>query len=256
MSGLLKDKRGVILGVANRRSLAWGIADRFYQEGARFTVVYQNEKFSKSVKALMSPLKGCSSHTCDVSSDAEIDELFIKLEKEFGQIDFLVHSIAYAPPRELKGHFYEVSREGFLQTLDISAFSLTRLSQKAQDLMKNGGSIITMTSLGGWHILPRYHVMGVAKAALESSLRYLAADLGVQGVRVNGISAGPIPTLSAKGIRSFSKIMQVHKARSPLRRNAKLSDVASTALYLASDLSENITGEIIFVDSGYHVIGI
>lgn len=252
----LKGKKGVILGVANARSIAWAIAQRFHEEGAKFILTYQNEKIGRPVKNLASKLNHCPTFPCDVSSDSQMDELFEQIKKEYGEIDFLVHSLAFAPPKELRGPFYDVSREGFRSTLEVSAFSLTALSQRAAPLMKNGGSILTITSMGAWRIVPHYHVMGVAKSALEASLRYLAADLGPQNIRVNGISPGPIRTVSAMGIQRFSQMLKTHKERSPLRKISKASDTAETAVFLTTQASENITGEIIFVDSGYHVIGI
>jgi len=253
---LLKDKKGVIFGVANQRSIAWAIAQKFHQEGAKFVLTYQNEKIGKTVKALTSKLNHCPTVCCDVTSDQQIENAFHHVKQEFGTIDFLIHSIAYAPPKELKGKFSHVSREGFHTTMEISAFSLTALAQKALPLMEKGGSIITITSMGGWRIIPSYHVMGVAKAALESTVRYLSNDLGPKNIRVNGISPGPIRTVSAMGIRRFSQMLKTHKERSPLRKNVKASDTADVALFLAGDSSQNITGEIIFVDSGYHIIGI
>ena len=253
---LLKDKKGIIFGVADRRSIAWAIAQKFSEEGATFFLSYQNEKLGKRVKTLASKLPHCTTIVCDVLSQEQLEHVFQAVKEKYGHIDFIVHSIAYAPPKELKGPFTDVSREGFLATMEISAFSLTAIIQKAVPLMNKGGSVIAMSSLGGWRIVPNYHVMGVAKSALESSVRYLAADLGTKNIRINAVSPGPIKTLSAMGIRKFSKILQTHKDRSPMRRNVKASEVANTALFLASDLSENVTGEIIFTDSGYHVIGI
>ncbi len=252
----LKGKKGVILGVANARSIAWAVAQKFHEEGAKFTITYQNDRIGRVVKNLATKLNHTPTFACDVNSDEQINALFEHIKNEYGSIDFLVHSIAYAPPKDLKGHFYEVSREGFRETLEVSAFSLTALAQRAVPLMKNGGSIITMTSMGGWRIVPNYHVMGIAKSALESSLRYLAADLGTKNIRVNGISSGPIRTVSAKGIRKFASMLKTHKERSPLRRTSKASDTAQAAVFLSSDQSTNITGEVLFVDSGYHVIGI
>ncbi|MBI1869653.1 MAG: enoyl-ACP reductase [Chlamydiae bacterium] len=253
---LLKDKKGIILGVANSRSIAWSIAQAFHDEGARFAMTCQNEKIAKNVRRLASKLSSCPLLSCDVTSNEQIENVFQFLKQEFGTIDFLIHSIAYAPPKELRAKFTDVSREGFATTLEITAFSLTAVIQKAIPLMPKGGSIMTLTSLGGWRIVPNYHVMGVAKSALESSVRYLANDLGEQNIRVNGISPGPIRTVSAMGIRRFSQMLKTHQERSPLRRNVKGSDVAKSAIFLASDASSNITGEILFVDAGYHIIGI
>lgn len=253
---LLKDKKGIIFGVANARSIAWAIAQKFHEEGAKLVLTYQNEKIGKTVQKLASKLKGCSTIACDVLDDGQIDQVFQFLKQKFHHIDFLVHSIAYAPPQELKKPFSEVSRKGFETTTQVSAFSLTALVQGALPLLEKGGSIITLTSMGGWCIVPNYHVMGVAKAALEASIRYLANDLGALNIRVNGISPGPIRTVSAMGIRRFAQVLKHHKDRSPLRRNAKASDTADVAVFLASDRASNITGEIIFADSGYHIIGI
>jgi enoyl-[acyl-carrier protein] reductase I len=253
---LLKDKKGIIFGVADRRSIAWAVAQKFSEEGASFFLSYQNEKMGKRAKMLASKLPHCTTIACDVLSQEQLEHVFQTVKEKYGHIDFIVHSIAFAPAKELKGPFTDVSREGFLTTLEISAFSLTAIIQKALPLMNRGASVTAMSSLGGWRIVPNYHVMGVAKSALESSVRYLAADLGPKNIRINAISPGPIKTLSAMGIRKFSKILQTHKDRSPMRRNVKTSEVANTALFLASDLSENVTGEIIFTDSGYHVIGI
>lgn len=253
---LLNGKKGMILGVANKRSIAWAIAEKFHQNGARFVMTYQNERVGRNVKKLASALSDCPTVCCDVTSDDQIEGAVQFTKNLFGSIDFIIHSIAYAPPQDLKGKFSNVSREGFRIALEVSAYSLTAIVKKAFYVLHKGASIITITSGGSWRVIPTYHVMGIAKAALESSVRYLSADLGQYGIRVNGISSGPIRTISAMGIRRFSKILDTHRERSPLHRRTKPSEVADAAAYLASDLSSNVTGDILFVDSGYHVIGI
>lgn len=253
---VLKDKRGIIFGVTNKRSIAWGIAQKFYDEGAKLILTYQNEKIGQHVKRLASELNYSSTIGCDVSLDYQIDQVFQHAQNRFGMIDFVVHCIAYTSPEEFKKPYYAISRESFLRTLDISAYSLTAIAKKAAPLMTRGGSIIALTSLGGWQVIPHYHIMGVAKAALDCSVRYLANDLGRSGIRVNGISSGPIKTVSAVGIPRFSKILKTHKDRSPIGKDIKPSDIGDAAVFLASDAAKHVTGDTIFVDCGYHIVGI
>lgn len=253
---LLRGKRGLIFGVANRRSIAWGIAQALARSGARLALAYQGERLRDKVEELSRELPGDTPlYSCDVTRDEEIAAAFEGVQRDLGGLEILVHSIAYADRKDLERDFVETSRQGYLLAQEISAYSLGALTREAAKLMTAGGSIITLTYLGGERVIPRYNVMGVAKAALESAVRYLAYDLGLRKIRVNGISAGPINTLAARGIAGFTEIFDVVAARSPLKRNVELREVADTALFLASDLSSGITGEVIFVDCGYHVMG-
>ncbi len=254
---LLRGKRGLVFGVANRRSIAWEIAQALSRSGASLAFAYQGERLKEKVEELTRELPGPPPlYSCDVTREEEIAAAFEGVRKDLGGLEVLVHSIAYAPKEDLERPFVETSRRGFLQALEVSAFSLAALSREASKLMTSGGSIITLTYLGGERVIPRYNVMGTAKAALESSVRYLAYDLGSKGIRVNAISAGPINTLAARGISGFSEIFDVVASRSPLKRNVEPREVAGAALFLASDLSSGITGEVVFVDCGYHVMGI
>jgi enoyl-[acyl-carrier protein] reductase I len=256
VEGLLEGKRGLVFGVANRRSIAWGIAQALARAGARLAFTYQGERLRDKVEELVKELDGPPPlYSCDVTRDGEISAAFEGVERDLGGLEILVHAVAYAERQDLERAFVETSRAGFLLAHEVSAYSLTALAREATKRMTAGGSIITLTYLGGERVVPRYNVMGVAKAALESSVRYLASDLGPKGIRVNGISAGPINTLAARGIAGFTEIFDVVSARSPLKRNVDLREVADTALFLASDLSSGITGEVIFVDCGYHIMG-
>ena len=252
---LLEGKKALIFGVANQRSIAWGIAQAFHEHGAEIGFSYSSPRLEKRVRPLAEEIGVDFVELCDVTVDADIDGVFRKAAERFGRIDVLVHSIAYAPQAELEGRFIDASREGFRTALDISAFSLVALTRGALPLMANGGSVICMTYYGAVKVVPHYNVMGVAKAALEASTRYLAADLGPQNVRVNAISAGPIKTLSAAGVAGFRKMLGYVEERAPLRRNVDQSEVGNTALWLASDLSSGVTGEVVYVDAGYHILG-
>ena len=252
---LLEGKKGLIVGVANKRSIAWSIAESLHREGARLAFNYQGERLEENVRSLAQELKGSIVHPCDVTKEDEIDALFARVKEEFGRLDVLVHCVAFARKEDLDGAFLATTRDGFKTALDISAYSLTALARAAAPLMEGGGSVIALTYLGSEKAVPGYNVMGVAKAALESSIRYLACDLGKQNIRVNGISSGPISTLAARGVPGFTKMLQIVRERSPLPRNTEPAEVGDTALFLASSLSRGITGEVIFVDNGYHIMG-
>lgn len=254
--GLLDGKKGVIFGVANNKSIAYAIAKKFREEGAELGFTYAGEALKKRVEPISEELSGKFCVQCDVSSDEEIKNTFEVVKEKFGKIDFLVHSIAFAPASDLKGRFIETSREGFKIALDISAYSLVALCKAAEELFNEDASVITMTYYGSEKVVTNYNVMGVAKAALESSVRYLACDLGEKGVRINAISAGPIKTLAASGISGFKNILSSIMDKSPLRRNITAEDVAKTAVYLASNLSSGVTGGTIFADSGYNILGV
>lgn len=252
---LLDGKKALIFGVANKHSIAWAIAERFQREGADVGLSYAIPQLEKRVKPLAEEIGATFVEKCDVTSDEEIDAVFDKAAAHFGEIDILVHAIAFAPSSELEGRFYNTTREGFRIAMDISAYSYIALAQRALKLMPNGGSIMTMTYYGAEKVVPHYNVMGVAKAALEASTRYLAADLGPHNIRVNAISAGPIKTLAAAGIAGFRKMLGYVGERAPLRRNIDQEEVAKTALWLCSDLGSGVTGEIVYVDAGYHILG-
>ncbi len=252
---LLEGKKGLIVGVANKRSIAWSIAEALHREGMRLAFNYQGERLEENVRSLASSLEGSIVHPCDVTRDDEIDGLFAKVKQEFGRLDVLVHCVAFARKEDLDGEFLATSRDGFKMALDISAFSLVALAQRASGLMEGGGSILALTYLGSEAVVPGYNVMGVAKAALESSIRYLAHDLGRKNIRVNGISSGPISTLAARGVPGFTKMLSIVRERSPMPRNTEPAEVGDAALFLCSHLSRGITGEVIFVDNGYHIMG-
>ncbi|MFB3916411.1 MAG: enoyl-ACP reductase [Terriglobales bacterium] len=251
----MEGKTAVIFGVANKRSIAWGIANRLQSAGARLAITYQNERLRETAEELIASLPGAQAFQCDVSHDDEISRLFSELKQRYGTLDALVHSVAFAPAEELKGEFINTSREGFRIANDISVYSLIALSRAAVPLMTSGGSIITLTYYGAEKVVPHYNIMGVAKAALESTVRYLAYDLGKCKVRVNAISAGPLKTLAAKGISGLGEMLNVHAEKSPLQRNVEVDEVAAAALFLTSDLSTGITGETIYVDCGYNIMG-
>src|SRR5438270_5078318 len=255
MSFSLDGRVAVVFGVANKRSIAWSIAQGLHQAGAQLAVTYQNQRLEMEAKDLIRSLPGAEGFMCDVSNDAEIDRLFSQLKEHYGKLHVLVHSVAFAPADELKGEFVATTREGFRIAHDVSVYSLVALARAAVPLMEDGGSIITMTYYGAERVVPRYNVMGVAKAALEASVRYLAYDLGKKRIRVNAISAGPIKTLAARGISGLGDMMKSHAERSPLQRNVEVSEVANTAVFLASDASSGITGETIYVDCGYNIMG-
>jgi len=252
---LMAGKRGLIMGVANERSIAWGIAAAVHAQGATLAFTFQGEALEKRVRPLAESVGSKIVLTCDVTDDASVDAVFAALDKQWGGLDFLVHAIAYADKDELKGKYLNTSRDNFVRSLDISCYSFTAVSQRAVPLMKNGGSLLTLTYYGAERVMPHYNVMGVAKAALEASVRYLAADLGEANIRVNAISAGPIKTLAASGIGDFRYILKWNEYNSPLRRNVSIEQVGGAALYLLSDLSSGVTGEVHHVDSGYHVVG-
>ena len=253
----LSGKFGLVVGVANKRSIAWAIAQTLSQSGARLALTYPSERLEENVRELASTLENSLVLPCDVASDDQIAALGQSLDKEFGGLDFLVHSVAFARAEDLAAPFSETSREGFRIALDVSAYSLVALSRAARPLMqkRGGGSILTLTYLGSDRVFKNYNVMGVAKAALESSVRYLAAELGPDNIRVNAISAGPIKTLAAKGIAGFSSILDVYRERAPLRRNVDTQEVADAALFLLSPAGRGVTAEIMMVDAGFNVMG-
>lgn len=251
----LKGRNAVVFGVANKRSIAWGIAQKLHAAGATLAVTYQNERLEQEAKELVEALPGAESFRCDVSSDAEIAELFEKLKAHYGKLHILVHSVAFAPADELKNDFLFTTREGFRIAHDVSVYSLIAVTRAAVPLMTEGGSVMTLTYFGAEKVVPRYNVMGVAKAALEATVRYLAADSGKQNIRVNAISAGPIKTLAARGIAGLGDMLKSHAERAPLKRNVEMDEIGNAGLYLASDLSSGITGEVIHVDCGYNIMG-
>ena len=253
--GIMHGKRGIVMGVANDRSIAWGIADAIAKQGAEIAFTYQGEALQKRVIPLAESVGSDIVIPCDVLSDEAIDKTFDMLKEKWNSIDFLVHAIAYSDKEELKGEYVDTTRENFYKTMDISVYSFTAVAQRAATMMPNGGSMITLTYYGAEKVMPHYNVMGVAKAALESSVRYLAADLGDSKIRVNSLSAGPIKTLAASGIGDFRYILKWNQYNSPLRRNVTLDDVGGCGVYLLSDLSAGVTGETHHVDCGYHVVG-
>ena len=254
-NGIMSGKRGIIMGVANERSIAWGIATAAAEQGAEIAFTYQGDALEKRVRPLAESIGSDIVIPCDVSSDTAIDQTFITLKEKWDTIDFVVHAIAYSDKEELKGDYMDTSRGNFNTTMDISVYSFTAIAKRAAAMMPNGGSMITLTYYGAERVMPHYNVMGVAKAALESSVRYLAADLGSDKIRVNSLSAGPIKTLAASGIGDFRYILKWNQYNSPLRRNVTLKDVGGSGVYLLSDLSAGVTGETHHVDCGYHVVG-
>ena len=254
-AGLMHGKRGLIMGVANDRSIAWGIARTVASQGAELAFTYQGEALEKRVRPLAQSVGANLVLPCDVTDDASTREVFQTLHSEWGRLDFLVHAIAYANKDELKGRYVDTSPENFAMSMDISAYSLTAICRAAEPLMQAGGSILTLTYYGAERVMPHYNVMGVAKAALEASVRYLAVDLGQSNIRVNAISAGPIKTLAASGIGDFRYILKWNEYNSPLRRNVSIDEVGGAALFLLSDLGSAVTGEVHHVDCGYHVVG-
>ncbi len=255
MSSSLEGRVAVVFGVANKRSIAWFIAQGLQSAGAKLAVTYQNERLEQEAKDLILSLPGAEAFQCDVSRDEEVAQLFAKLRERYGRLHTLVHSVAFAPADELKNDFVQTTREGFRVAHDVSVYSLIAVSRAALPLMDEGGSIITMTYYGAEKVVPHYNVMGVAKAALECTVRYLAYDLGKRNIRVNAISAGPIKTLAARGISGLGDMMKSHAERAPLQRNVDVNEVGSTGVFLASDASSGITGEIIYVDCGYNIMG-
>ncbi len=254
---MLKNKFGIIFGVANKRSIAWATALSLHEAGARLAFAYQGERLKENVASLTSAAMPDSLLLpCDVTRQPEVDETFRRVNEDFGRLDFLIHSIAYAPREALDGAYLDTSRDAFVSALEISAFSLAQLARAAAPLMTDGGSIVSMTYYGAEKVVAGYNVMGIAKAALEASTRYLANDLGPRNIRINAISAGPIQTLSARGVSDFSTMMKHHAERAPLRRNVEAREVGNAALFLCSPLASAITGEVLYVDCGYNIMGI
>jgi enoyl-[acyl-carrier protein] reductase I len=252
----LDGRVAVVFGLANKRSIAWAIAQGLHAAGAQLAITYQNERLEMEAKDLILSLPGAEAFMCDVSKDEEIERVFRQLQERYGKLHILVHSIGFAPPAELKGDFVATSREGFRIAHDVSVYSLIALARGAAPLMQDGGSIITLTYYGAEKVVPHYNVMGVAKAALECTVRYLAFDLGKNNIRVNAISAGPIKTLAARGISDFTDMLKTHADRAPLKRNVDANEVGATGVFLASDASSGVTGEILYVDCGYNIMGL
>ena len=252
---LLEGKKGLIIGVANKHSIAWAIAQAAAREGAQMLFSYQNERLRENVEELVQTLPGASACVCDVGDDNQIAAMMKQASEKLGRLDFVVHSLAFAPREELTGEFVNTTRQGFATALDVSAYSLVAVTRAAMPLMTEGGSVVTLTYLGSERVVPHYNVMGVAKAALEATVRYLAHDLGPKNIRVNAVSAGPIKTLAARGVSGISKMVDHHRAFAPLRRATEQGEVGDTALFLVSPLGRGITGEVIYVDGGYHILG-
>ena len=254
-NGLMAGKRGLIMGVANNRSIAWGIAKACVDQGAELALTYQGDALRKRVEPLAAELGAHVAGHCDVTDYGTIDAVFDGLKQKWGGLDFLVHAVAFSDKEELDGRYVETTRDNFLRTMEISVYSLTAVAKRAEPLMSEGGSILTLTYYGAEKVMPHYNVMGVAKAALEASVRYLAVDLGGNGIRVNAVSAGPIKTLAASGIGDFRYILKWNEYNSPLKRSVTIEEVREAGLYFLSHLSRGVTGEIHHVDSGYHVVG-
>lgn len=253
---LLQGRTGIVFGVANKRSLAWAVAKRAADEGARLVLTYQGERLEENVRELAEGLADPILVPCDVTKEQELEEVFAQVRRESGGLDFLVHGVAYALREELEGEYLKTSRDGYLIAQEVSAYSLTAMARHAAPLMEaRKGSIVALTYLGGERVIPHYNVMGVAKAALDMSVRYLASDLGPRGIRVNAISAGPVKTLASAGIRGFGKILEHMRNNAPLRRNVDQAEIADAALFLLSDMSRGVTGEILHVDCGYNIMG-
>jgi len=255
---LLDGRTGIVFGVANKRSIAWAIAQALAREGMRLAFTYQGERLKDTVQGLIAAIPGSLLLPCDVTSDAEVDAVYAEVDKEFGKLDALLHSVAYAPKEDLENDFVKTSRDGFRIAHDISAFSLVSLTRGALPLLEKagGGSVLALTYYGAEKAVEGYNVMGVAKASLEASVRYLAANLGPKNVRVNAISAGPVNTLAARGIKGFTSMLHHHAERAPLRRNVELEEVGNAGLFLLSGMSSAITGEVMFVDCGYNIVGL
>ena len=254
-SNLLGGKRGLIMGVANDRSIAWGIARAAAAAGADIALTFQGEAVEKRVRPLAASLGSDMIFPCDVNDEASMDSVFSAIKESWGSLDFLVHAIAYSDKDELKGQYVDTSRDNFIKTMDISVYSFTALARRAADIMNDGGSMLTLTYYGAERVMPHYNVMGVAKAALEASVRYLSVDLGGRNIRVNSLSAGPMKTLAASGIGDFRYILKWNEYNSPLKRNVTLNDVGGAGVYLLSDLSSGVSGETHHVDCGYHIVG-
>jgi enoyl-[acyl-carrier protein] reductase I len=253
--GLMKGKRGLVMGVANDRSIAWGIADALHKAGAELAFTYQGEAFKKRVTPLVAPLNPAAVVDCDVSEQGSIDAAFSELRKKWDSIDFLVHAIAFSDKDQLKGRYVDTTPDNFAMTMNISCYSFTAVANRAEKMMANGGSMVTLTYYGAEKVMPHYNVMGVAKAALEASVRYLAEDLGKKKIRVNALSAGPIKTLAASGIGDFRYMLRWNEYNSPLRRLVSIGEVGNAALFLLSDLGAAVTGECLHVDAGYNIVG-
>jgi len=252
---IMAGKKGLVMGVANDRSIAWGIAKAAHEQGAELAFTFQGDALKKRVGPLAESVGSSIVLPCDVTDTASMDAVFAEIENQWGKLDFLVHAIAYSDKEELKGQYIDTSEENFQQTMNISCYSFTALCQRARKLMTDGGSMVTLTYFGAERVMPHYNVMGVAKAALEASVRYLAEDLGKENIRVNALSAGPMKTLAASGIGDFRYILKWNEYNSPLRRNVNLDDIGGAGLYLLSDLSSGVTGETHHVDCGYHLVG-
>jgi enoyl-[acyl-carrier protein] reductase I len=255
LTGLMKGKRGLIMGVANDRSIAWGIAQSLAEQGAELAFTYQGEALEKRVRPLAEGIGAKIVLPCDVTDEASCEALFSELKTSWGEMDFIVHAIAFSDKAELDGMYLDTTRANFLKTMDISVYSFTAIARMAAPMLREGGSLVTLTYYGAERVMPHYNVMGVAKAALEASVRYLANDLGPRDIRVNAISAGPIKTLAASGIGDFRYILKWNELNAPLRRNVTIEDVGRTGLYLLSELGSGVTGEVLHVDSGYHTVG-
>lgn len=252
---LMAGKKGLIMGVANDRSIAWGIAKACAEHGAELAFTFQGESLERRVRPLAESIGSSFLLPCDVTDDASMDSLFESLRETWGQIDFVVHAVAHSDKNQLKGKYYNTTRENFTSTMDISVFSFTDVVRRAKELMAPGGVMLTLSYFGAEQVMPHYNVMGVAKAALEASVRYLATDLGPEGIRVNAISAGPIKTLAASGIGDFRMILRWNELNSPMNRNVTTDDVGNTGVYLLSDLASGVTGEVLHCDAGYHTVG-
>jgi enoyl-[acyl-carrier protein] reductase I len=254
---MLQNKKGIIFGVANKRSIAWATAQALHEAGAQLAFTYQGDRLKENVESLTNEaMQGSLLLPCDVTNQSEVDETFRRVGEEFGRLDFLIHSIAFAPREALGGEYLNTSREAFLTALEISAYSLPQLARAAAPLMTEGGSIVSMSYYGAEKVVAGYNVMGVAKAALEASTRYLAKDLGPRNIRINAISAGPIQTLSARGVADFTSMLRHHAERAPLGRNVEAREVGNTVVFLCSSMASGITGEVIYVDCGYNIMGI
>ncbi len=253
--GIMEGKRGLVLGIANNRSIAWGIAKACADHGAELAFTYQGDALKKRVEPLAAELGAIVVGHCDVTDMATIDAVFAEIERLWGRVDFIVHAIAFSDKNELEGRYVDTSRDNFARTMDISVYSMTAIAQRAERLMPDGGSMLTLTYYGAERVMPHYNVMGVAKAALEASVRYLANDLGPKNIRVNALSAGPIKTLAASGIGDFRYILKWNEYNSPMRRTVTIEEVGDAGLYLLSDLSRAVTGEVHHVDNGYHIVG-
>jgi enoyl-[acyl-carrier protein] reductase I len=254
-NGLLAGKRGLIMGIANNRSIAWGIAKACADQGAELALTYQGDAFRKRVEPLAAELGAHIAGDCDVTDAASVDAVFDGLEKKWGKLDFLVHAIAFSDKEELDGRYVDTTRDNFLRTMDISVYSFTAVAKRAEAMLNDNASLLTLTYYGAEKVMPHYNVMGVAKAALEASVRYLAVDLGGRGIRVNAISAGPIKTLAASGIGDFRYILKWNEYNAPLKKTVSIEEVGNSGLYLLSGLSRGVTGEVHHVDAGYHVVG-